>query len=109
MVPKGVSLTIQKNTLVKVRPSDSTKTDPEYMSPLVEITVRGKILVKGEESKPVVFRVEPETDEAGLWAGIIVDGGKADVNFSTVSNSETAFWIIEGEIDLKNSTLTRNR
>ena len=109
VVPKGITLVVRKNTIVKVSPSDSTKTDPEFMSPLAEITVRGNFVTEGVAQEPVVFRLEPQTEEGGLWSGFIVDGGSVKMKFTTIQNAETAIWVVEGEVDLQHSTLTYNR
>ena len=53
LVPRGVTLTVRAGTVVKVLASESTKTDPEFLSPLTEITVRGTIRVEGTAAAPV--------------------------------------------------------
>lgn len=39
VVPEHVTLTVRHGTMVKVSPAESSKIDPEYASPLTEITV----------------------------------------------------------------------
>ncbi len=55
LVPDGVTLTIKAGTRVRIASAESTKTDPEYMSPLTEITVRGALRVEGTDAAYVVF------------------------------------------------------
>src|SRR5512138_1806196 len=47
LVPAGVTLTIRPGTIVRVASAESTKTDPEFLTPLTEITVRGTLKVDG--------------------------------------------------------------
>ena len=109
LVPKGITLTVRKNTQVTVQPTDSTKIDPEFMSSLVEITVRGTFLVEGDPAAPVVFQLQPQGTENNSWAGIIIDGGRADLRYCTVRRAETAVWIVAGQATLLGATLTDNR
>ena len=66
LVPQGVVLTIKAGTKIHISHSESTKTDPEYMSPLTEITVRGALRAEGTEALPISFTAKdeemPETD-----------------------------------------------
>ena len=55
LVPKGITLTVRAGTVVRVAAAESTKTDPEYVSPLTEITIRGTLKVEGTEKAPVDF------------------------------------------------------
>src|SRR5574340_386411 len=73
LVPEGVTLTIRPGTSIKVVSAESTKTDPEYMSPLTEVTIRGRLLVEGNEKSPVEFSGEER--KPGSWAGIVIDNG----------------------------------
>jgi hypothetical protein len=109
VVPEGVTLTVKGNTRVNVLSSDSTNTDPEYMSPLTEITVRGNLLVEGTPDGPVAFQLDRAGGEGGSWAGIIVDGGKAAIGFAVIRDAEAGLWIIKGKAELDGSTLSSNR
>src|SRR5512137_1641041 len=53
LVPAGVTLTVAPGTRITVSAAESTKTDPEYLSPLAEITVRGILRVTGTRERPV--------------------------------------------------------
>lgn len=109
LVPAGVTLTVRKNTTVKVSPARSTKTDPEYMSSLTEITVRGSFVVEGTSGNPVTFRSNPTEENDDQWAGIIIDGGNAQIVSSTIQNAESGIWVLDGSVDLRDSILTSNR
>jgi len=109
LVPRGITLTIRKNTVVNVVPADSTRTDPEYMTSMTEITVRGTLLVEGDPSGPVVIQLNPSAAENNAWSGLIIDGGSARIRSCTISDAETGIWILAGSLDLRDSTLIRNR
>ena len=106
VVPEGVVLTILPGTVVRVSPSESTKTDPEYLSPLTEITVRGTLKSEGKTEAPVVFLL---AGKAGSWGGIIIDGGRASLSFCEVSGADTGLYVIKGSVDMRASVLRNNR
>lgn len=107
LVPAGVTLTVRAGTTVTVAAAESTKTDPEYLSPLTEITVRGRLVVEGTAGAPVVF--SGEGGKAGEWAGIIVDRGTAELADCRVSGAETGITVIDGALRLSRATLRGNR
>ena len=107
LVPEGITLTIRPGTTIKVVSAESTKTDPEYISPLTEITIRGTLKVEGTDKAPVEFAGEEK--KAGSWAGIVVDHGTAVLQACRVKNAETAIYVLDGNLRLKGSTLQDNR
>ncbi|MEW6601575.1 MAG: right-handed parallel beta-helix repeat-containing protein, partial [Nitrospirota bacterium] len=107
IVPRGVNLTITSGAVIRVMPSESTKTEPEYLSPLTEITVRGTLTAQGNEGSPVTFI--SGDDNKSLWAGIIVDGGTAGIYFSVIRNAETGIDLAGGHVSLKRTLLADNR
>lgn len=109
LVPPGVTLTVRGNAVVNVLPADNTRTDPEYMSSLTEITVRGSLVVEGSAAAPVLFRLNPaEKGKDVAWAGIVVDGGTARLHSCTVQDAEIGVWAVAGRVDLQAVTLTAN-
>ena len=108
VVPRGVTLTVMPGTVVTVSAAESTKTDPEYLSPFTEITVRGTFAVKGTEKAPVVFRLEGEPKADG-WGGVFVDGGTATFTWSRISHGETAVTVLDGTLRAENVEVTGNR
>ena len=108
LVPGGVMLTVKPGTVIRVTPSESTKTDPEYMSPLTEITVRGALEAEGTEDAPIVF-VGTEGNESSNWAGLIIDGGTAHLSSCRIQNAETGIHIINGTLNMKDSVIKENR
>lgn len=108
LVPEGVTLTLRPGTTVRVVAAESTKTDPEYLSPLTEIAVRGRLKVEGTLQAPV--RLLPrDGKETGEWAGILLDGGEADISNCAISGADAALYAIEATIRLENATLSGNR
>jgi len=107
LVPKGITLTIRPGTSVKVAVAESTKTDPEYMSPLTEITIRGTLRVEGTTKEPVVF--SGEDNKAGNWAGIVIDRGVAVMNSFSIKNAETAINSLDGSLKMIGAVIQDNR
>lgn len=107
LVPAGVTLTVKAGTTVTVAAAESTKTDPEYLSPLTEITVRGRLVVEGTAAAPVAFA--GAGGKTGEWAGIIVDHGTATIAECRVTGAETGITVIDGTLQLRRATLRENR
>ena len=106
LVPPGVTLTVTAGTRVTVSVAENTKTDPAYLSPLTEITIRGILKSEGSETLPVVFSA---AGKSGGWAGIIIDGGTVMLRNSRISDADTAIQIFSGRLDLLASGLKANR
>ncbi len=107
LVPAGVTLTVAAGTHVKVVAAESTKTDPEYLSPLTEITIRGKFKVEGTPEAGVDF--SSASGKSGSWAGVIIDGGSASIASGRIGGADTAIQLINGSLNLDHGTLTGNR
>lgn len=108
LVPEGVTLTVHEGTKVHIMLSESTKADPEYFSPLTEITVRGKMNIKGKDGAPVLLHVQGEGSSA-RWAGIIIDGGSVNIRNGVIENAETGIAVFDGSLNLIETTLRKNR
>jgi len=108
LVPAGRTLTIKPGTRVKVVAAVSTKTDPEYLSPLNEIMVRGKLIVEGTAAAPVVFCSSHATTTVS-WAGIIIDSGKAVIRSAVINDADTGVLVLRGMLDINDTVLTKNR
>jgi len=97
LVPRGRTLRILAGTRVLVRPADTTKTEPEYLDNATELLVRGRLLVEGTATRPVIF--EPLPIEAGgesgsRWGGIIFDGGEGEIRQARLSGAETGLTLL---------------
>jgi Right handed beta helix region len=108
LVPAGVTLTIAPGTIIKVSSAESSKTDPEYLSPLIELTVRGKLRAVGAPLAPITFSANGEKKE-GVWAGIIIDGGTASLRSCRIDSADTALHLLGGTLDLYDTALSGNR
>jgi parallel beta-helix repeat protein len=107
LVPEGITLTVRAGAVIRFVSSESTKTDPEYASPLTELTVRGTLKVEGTEKAPVEFA--GMDDKAGSWSGIIIDQGSADIQSCRIRNADTALAVNGGVIIVRNSIIKDNR
>jgi hypothetical protein len=107
LIPEGVTLTISPGTIIRVSPSESTRTDPEFMSPMTEITVRGTLVAEGKEGSPVTFLISGKKES--VWAGIIVDGGKAILRSCIIRDADTGVYVLHGSVFMNGSLLTKNR
>lgn len=108
VVPEGITLTIAPGTIIKIAQAESTKTDPEYLSPLTEITIRGSLRAEGNEAAPIAFLAET-TGIPGNWAGILVDGGTASFRHCSIKDADTGLHVFSGTADLNNSLIRGNR
>lgn len=110
LIPVGVTLRIKAGTSVTVLPAESSRTEPEFLSPLAEITVRGDLVIEGTEALPVLLRGKDEgAPGARAWAGILVDGGKVRARAFTISGADTGITLLRGELVASDATWTRNR
>jgi len=107
LVPIGITLTIKPGTTILVAAAESTKTDPEYLSPLAELTVRGKLAAAGTPLKPIRFLAKDRL-QPGSWAGIMVDGGEVAMSSTTINAAETGIHLFRGSARLQDCTLSGN-
>ncbi len=108
LVPNGVTLTILPGAVLRIHPTDSTKTDPEYLSPLTEITVRGTLRAEGTAASPILFSMT-EGEKPEGWAGIIIDGGTVVLRSCTIRNAETGVYALKGSATIDSSIVRDNR
>jgi nitrous oxidase accessory protein NosD len=107
LVPPGITLTIKPGATILVATAESTKTDPEFLSPLTELTVRGKLLATGTAEAPIRFRSKGR-QQPGNWAGILVDGGDSSLTKVLVNDAETGIQLFSGAARLQTCTLSGN-
>lgn len=108
LINEGATLTIAAGTVVRVSPSESTKTEPQYISSLTEITVRGTLNIAGSSDLPVIVSSDTE-QQMKEWAGIFVDGGTVFMNWVNIAGAESALTIIRGKTTISNATVADNR
>ncbi|MBI5142626.1 MAG: right-handed parallel beta-helix repeat-containing protein [Nitrospirae bacterium] len=107
-VVEGVSLTIEPGTTVRVKKSESTKTDPEYLSSLTELLVRGRLVAEGTAEKPIAFLPDSDAAEKEHWAGIIIDRGAASFRHCRIESTETGVYAIQSSPAIDSATITKN-
>jgi hypothetical protein len=74
LILEGGDLTIRAGTQVNVVPAEGTKIDPEYLSALTELLIRGRLDIQGTPEAPVRFVIVERDDlEDIAWAGITLD------------------------------------
>ena len=108
LILPGATLTIEPGTIIGVTPSESTKTEPQYLSSYTEITVRGVLKAVGTREMPVTFFLAKKDSEKE-WAGIIVDAGKAELSWCKVSGAESGLTVFKGEARVTDSIFEKNR
>lgn len=78
LILPGRTLRLQPGTIVRVRKAESTKIDPEYLSFLTEILVRGNLHAVGTAEAPITFLPESALSIGEIaWAGITLDHSPA--------------------------------
>ena len=109
LVPSGITLTIAAGTKVSVASAETTKIDPEYLSHQTELLVRGRLLVNSAPGARVSFSSAEDKKEAPRWAGVIIDGGEAELRGLELRNGEAAITVVAGKVSLQDCLLTANR
>ena len=106
LVPRGSTLIIRPGTVVHIRTSESTKIDPEYLSPATEILIRGTLRCEGSEDAPIRFEAgPPPAGETIAWAGIIFAGGSGSVAWSSIAAAESGILCIAAAPELHHNTI----
>lgn len=111
LVPAGKTLTIDSGTTIYVTPTESTKIDPEWLSPDTELLVRGSLVIAGTAERPVRFLPTslPEGAETA-WAGIILDRTEAfRLAGVELALAESGILAIGASGVVENSTISRCR
>ncbi len=107
LVAPGAVLTLRPGTEVVILPSASNRVAPEFISPMNEIIVRGRLRAMGSESDPVVFH---SVGPGGEWGGIIIDASASvSLRHTVVGNASTAVMILSGRLVAVDSSFTSGR
>ncbi|ALC16351.1 hypothetical protein DSOUD_1572 [Desulfuromonas soudanensis] len=113
LIPAGSTLTLRPGTRVRIQVSESTRIDPEYLSPATELLVRGTLNILGTPEAPVVFlTTEAPGSEVGddpLWAGIILDGAAAILRHLQLSRAETGVLCLRSSPRVEGSVFSECR
>jgi len=96
LILENASLTILAGTEIVVTSAEGTQIDPEYLSSLTELLVRGRLDIQGSATEPVRFvAASPVSGEDYAWAGIILDQArKSSIAHAEISGADTAILVI---------------
>lgn len=107
LVPRGSTLVVHPGTVVRVRPSESTKIDPEYLSPATEILVRGRLKVLGSAARPVRFLPVGGGGGEPAWAGIALDRSEGSIlAHLEIDAAETGLLCIGASPEVRSAVVT---
>lgn len=112
LVLAGSTLTIEPGTVVTVVPDDSTRTEPQFISSYIEITVRGTLKAEGTKAMPITFVRDGQGQGQGQgreWAGVIVDEGSASISWCQISGADSGLTVINGEVVVSDTLFKGNR
>lgn len=107
LILPGRTLTLQPGTTVRVRRSESTKIDPEYLSSFTEILVRGRLQAEGTASAPISFLPETASNAGEIaWAGIILDRAAGSIiRHARIEGAEQGILAIAAAPQLAENTI----
>jgi len=111
MVPAGRTLTVRAGTVVLIRPSKSTKIEPEWLSSHTELQVRGTLRVEGTASDPVYFLpVEEPADDDAAWSGLLfVRGARGQISHAVIVTAEAGVTLSDASPTIEGSRFERCR
>ena len=107
LIPAGASLEIRAGTRINVIPAEGTKIDPEYLSPLTELLIRGRLVILGTPRSPVRFVVDENQNKDISWAGITLDGAeKSIIQNVEITAADIGIRCVESSPDLLNNRIS---
>jgi parallel beta-helix repeat protein len=111
IIPSGRTLAIESGTVVFIRPSKSTKIEPEWLSSHTELQVHGTLHVEGTAANPVYFlpAEEPEDGDAA-WSGLLFGrGAQGQVSHAVIVAAESGVTLSDASPTIENSRFERCR
>lgn len=110
-VMPGAVLELRPGTTVYVRSAEGTQIDPEYLSSLTELLVRGRLDIHGTARRPVHFiPLTPGSPEQPAWAGIILTGAEGGkIVGARIEQAETGVLCIASSPEIRANLFTGNR
>ena len=111
LIPVGSRLVIKPGTTIMVRRAELTKIDPEFLSSMTELLVRGTLIIEGTDDAPVVIASEKSTaSDDPAWAGLLLDKVQSSaVHHTEISGAEIGVLMIDADIELTDCRLEQNR
>ena len=103
LIPEGLTLTFLPGTQVTVVPSESTRTDSQFVTTQTEIVVRGSLIMDGTT-------VGTQNNSQGSWGGIIAATPDASITIksSRVAGAQYGLMMLGGTARVTNSTFENN-
>lgn len=110
-VAPGAVLELRPGTTVYVRSAEGTQIDPEYLSSLTELLVRGRLEIHGTTRRPVRFiPLTPGSSYEPAWAGIILTGAEGgQIVGARIEQAETGVLCIASSPEIRANVFTGNR
>ncbi|MDX9709382.1 MAG: NosD domain-containing protein [Trichloromonas sp.] len=110
-VVPGAVLELRPGTTVYVRSAEGTQIDPEYLSSLTELLVRGRLDIHGTARRPVRFiPLTPGSPEQPAWAGITLTGAEGGkIVGARIERAETGILCIASSPEIRANLFTGNR
>lgn len=111
LILAGGELIIRPGTQVRVIPAEGTKIDPEYLSPLTELLVRGSLDIQGTVAAPVRFVIAGEVKaEEPAWAGITLDhAAPSRIANAEIVSAECGILTVASSPEIVGNTITASR
>ena len=111
LILPGRTLTLLPGTTMRVRSAESSKIDPEYLSSLTEILVRGTLKAEGSAEAPISFSPERAGSDGEIaWAGIILDrSASSSLRFVEIEGAEQGILSIFSAPQLSDNTIRHCR
>lgn len=111
LIPEGRILTILPGTTIYVKPTPSTKIDPEWLSAETEMLVRGTLRIEGTSDQPVTFvPLDKKADQDVAWAGILFDRSvDSVVRHAQIFQAETGILCIDSSPLIQENLIVESR
>lgn len=95
VVPADAELVVEPGALVLFAGEDLSLNG--VLPSLSELVIEGRLLIRGDATRPVRFTAEPGTDNDRIWYGVrVLPGAQVDVEYAQLDRAGFAF---SGEVD----------
>jgi M6 family metalloprotease-like protein len=99
VVPADAELVVEPGSLVLFAGEDLAFNG--ISSSLSELVVEGRLLIRGQATRPVRFTAEPGADNDRIWYGVrVLPGAEVDVEYAQLDRAGFAF---SGEVDQRST------
>lgn len=108
LIPEGVVVKVEPGTKILVNRAETTRTEPIFLQPETEILIRGRLIAKGLEDKPISFISSEKEKTQKDWGGLVLDGGTIELSNVVVKHASTAITLINGDINMSDTLIEDN-